>query len=72
MLWNNAQLASSNPNPPDLQPNTRRVTCKMPFLEKPKLCKNERNKSDIFLEQLVGDKVVCSCVTGDPACILEY
>ena len=33
---------------PDLQPNTRRVICKMTFLEKLKLCKNERNKSYIF------------------------
>ena len=30
------------------------------FLEKPKLCQNER-ASHIFLEQLVGEKVVCSC-----------
>ena len=32
-----------------LQLNTRRVICKMPFLEKPKLCKNERKKSYMLI-----------------------
>ena len=54
MLWNSTWLVVSlfdkvsKPNPPDLQPNSDRVIYKCHFLEKPKLCKNERNKSDIF------------------------
>ena len=37
-----------------------RVISKMPVLEKPKLCKNKRNKP-VFREQLIGDKGCNSC-----------
>ena len=34
---------------------------KLKYYRKPNLCKNERNRTYIFWQQLVGDKVVRSC-----------
>ena len=52
----------SNPNSPDLQPNTRHVICKMPFFFwKAEIVQKRKEQAIYFLQQLVGDKVVCSC-----------
>ena len=43
------------------KPNIRRVICKMPFLRKAKIVQKRKEEVIHFLEQLVGDKVGCSC-----------
>ena len=48
----------SKPSSPDLQPNTRRVICKMQFFRKAKIV--QRNKSYIFLRATSGRQSVLS------------
>ena len=45
-----------------LQPNTSHVICKMPFfVRKAKFVRKQNEQVIYFKEQLVGDKVACSC-----------